>query len=81
MKEAKDFEKKLKRLEEVVSLLEREDRPLEETITLFKEGMSLSAECRKTLTEVETSVSQVLGTDDNGEPVVKRIINTDNDKF
>lgn len=67
MKETKDFEQKLKRLEEVVSLLEREERSLEDTLSLFKEGMKLSKECRKTLAEVELSVTRAAGADENGE--------------
>lgn len=73
MKETKDFEQKLKRLEEIVTFLEREERPLEETMTLFKEGMKLTGECRKTLAEVELSVSRVAGTDTEGAPKLEEL--------
>lgn len=77
MKETKDFEQKLKRLEEVVALLEREERPLEETIKLFKEGMKLTDECRKTLAEVELSISKVAGAGDDGSLALEDFIHED----
>lgn len=77
MKETKDFEQKLKRLEEIVTFLEREERPLEETMTLFKEGMKLTGECRKTLADVELSISKVSGTDADESPILEDFITND----
>lgn len=68
MKETKDFENKLKRLEEIVASLEKQERPLEETVSLFQEGMKLSRDCRKTLAEVELSITRVIGLDEEGNP-------------
>lgn len=77
MKETKDFEQKLKRLEEIVTFLEREERPLEETMTLFKEGMKLTGECRKTLSEVELSISKAAGAGADGSPILEDFIIND----
>ena len=68
MKETKDFEKKLKRLEEIVASLENQEHPLEKTVSLFQEGMKLSRDCRKTLAEVELSIKNVIGLEEDGTP-------------
>lgn len=65
MKAVVDFENNLKRLEEIVSFLEKEEQSLEETVKLFQEGMNLSKECRKALKEVEDSVKVVMEEDNN----------------
>ena len=41
------FEECLQRLEEIVQELEKGEVPLEKSLTLFEEGMQLSAACRK----------------------------------
>ena len=66
MKAVVDFENNLKRLEEIVSFLEKEEQSLEETVKLFQEGMNLSKEWRKALKEVEDSVKVVMEEDNNG---------------
>ena len=60
MKAVVDFENNLKRLEDIVTALEKEEHSLEETVKLFQEGMNLSKECRKALKEVENSVKVVM---------------------
>ena len=44
-----DFESSMTRLEEIVSLLERGDAPLEKAMTLFEEGARLLRECTRQL--------------------------------
>lgn len=66
MKAVEDFENNLKRLEDIVAVLEKEEQSLEDTVKLFKEGMSLSKECRKALKEVEESVKVVMDEDSDG---------------
>ena len=66
MKAVVDFENNLKRLEDIVTALEKEEHSLEETVKLFQEGMNLSKQCRKALKEVENSVKVVMEEDDNG---------------
>ncbi|HZT72623.1 MAG TPA: exodeoxyribonuclease VII small subunit [Terriglobales bacterium] len=50
------FEQCLKRLEAIVTELERADLPLEDSIRLFEEGMALSHDCRRQLDEAEAKI-------------------------
>lgn len=52
----KTFEENISRLEELVSLLERGDAPLGESLALFEEGAKLVTQCRRELTAVEQKV-------------------------
>lgn len=52
----KTFEENMNRLEELVSLLEKGDAPLSESLALFEEGAKLVTQCRKELTAVEQKV-------------------------
>ena len=61
------FEASLKRLEEIVSRMERGDVPLEEALSLFEEGTSLVKSCTKRLDEAELKIVQ-LTKGQNGEP-------------
>jgi len=53
------FEEQLTALEQVVEKLERGDLPLDESVRLFEEGMTLSNACKKELEEAEGRI-QVL---------------------
>jgi len=59
------FEDQLKALENVVERLERGDLPLEESLKLFEQGVSLSDGCKKELEAAEGRV-QVLLQNRNG---------------
>lgn len=61
-----DFEGSMHRLEEIVSLLERGDAPLEQAMTLFEEGAKLLRECTKQLDAAEQKVT-LLTAGENGE--------------
>ena len=52
-----DFESSMARLEEIVSLLERGDAPLEKAMTLFEEGARLLRECTRQLDAAEQKVT------------------------
>jgi exodeoxyribonuclease VII small subunit len=54
------FEECIQRLEKIVQELEQGDVPLEKSLTLFEEGMQLSASCRKELEEAEGKVEILL---------------------
>jgi exodeoxyribonuclease VII small subunit len=54
------FEDCLQRLEKIVEELEKGEVPLEKSLTLFEEGMQLSAACRKELDEAEGKVEILL---------------------
>jgi exodeoxyribonuclease VII small subunit len=50
------FEDALNKLEKIVSKLEEEDIPLEESLKLFEEGIRLSRFCNQKLDEAEKKV-------------------------
>jgi len=54
------FEECIQRLEKIVQELEQGEVPLEKSLTLFEEGMQLSASCRKELEEAEGKVEILL---------------------
>lgn len=63
-----DFEGSMARLEEIVSLLERGDAPLEQAMTLFEEGAKLLRECTRQLDQAEQKVT-LLTAGEDGQPV------------
>ena len=66
MEKQKTFEESLKRLEEIVRALENGDTPLDESMKLFEDGVSLSATCNELLEKAEQKVS-MLTRGENGE--------------
>lgn len=66
-----DFEKNLKRLEEIVLKMEKGDLPLEDSLKLFEEGVKLSRECHKRLNEAESQVKVLMSFDEQGQSVTK----------
>lgn len=62
------FEGSMARLEEIVSLLEKGEAPLEQAMTLFEEGAKLLRECTRQLDEAEQKVSMLIAGKD-GEVV------------
>lgn len=59
-----DFEGSMARLEEIVSLLERGDAPLEQAMTLFEEGAKLLRECTAQLDQAEQKVNLLTAGED-----------------
>ena len=66
---AKDFEASIARLAEIVEQLEEGELPLEQSLTLFEEGIGLARASQRTLDEAEKRVEQLLGFDADGEPI------------
>lgn len=56
MSKQPEFEKLLARLEEIVSLLDQGDLPLEKCLALFQEGTKLTKICRQILQEAQNQV-------------------------
>ena len=52
----KTFEEQIARLEEIVSLLERGDAQLADSLSLFEEGTKLTAFCSRTLKTAEQTI-------------------------
>ncbi len=68
-KEQLSFEEAMEKLEAVVNKLEEGDVPLEEAITMFQEGMSLSKICHDKLITVERQMDEILKIDGEVELV------------
>jgi exodeoxyribonuclease VII small subunit len=64
------FEDCLQRLEKIVQELEKGEVPLDKSLTLFEEGMQLSAACRKELEEAEGKVEILLKQNGKLQPEV-----------
>lgn len=61
------FEQALHRLEEIVSLLERGDAPLDQSLELYEEGAALVRRCNTALEQAERRVTILMK---NNEGVV-----------
>lgn len=62
-----EFEKKLGRLEEIVSKMESGDLSLEDSLKMFEEGVKLSRECNTQLQAAEQKVKVLLSVDAQGQ--------------
>lgn len=51
------FEEKLKRLEQIVGMLERSDSELDKSLALFEEGTALVRECTKELDNAQAKIT------------------------
>ncbi len=58
-KEYKDFESAIKRLEEIVGILESGESSLEESIALYTEGVTIADICNRKLTEAEGQIAKL----------------------
>ncbi len=57
------FEQAMEKLEAIVEKLEEGDIPLEEAISIYKEGMDLSRICQEKLKNVEEQLTQIITED------------------
>lgn len=60
-RERKSFESSIARLAEVVALLERDETPLADAMTLYEEGIALARHCRKELDAAELKITELAG--------------------
>ena len=60
------FEKKLKRLEEIVEKMEAGDLSLDDSLKSFEEGVRLSKECHVQLSEAEQKVKLLVKENSDG---------------
>jgi exodeoxyribonuclease VII small subunit len=61
------FEEAMEKLESIVERLEEGDVPLEEAISIYKQGMELSKLCHDKLKNVEEQLTQILTEDGQTE--------------
>ena len=59
------FEEAIARLSEIVTLLERGETPLDQSIALFEEGAKLTGHCQKLLQKAEQKVVKLTKTEEN----------------
>ena len=69
--ETPSFEAALKKLESIVQRLEQGELPLEESLTLYEEGIRLSRLCHAKLEEAEGKI-ELLMKDSRGDLVLDR---------
>lgn len=62
-----NYEKSLKRLEEIVEVLEEGGQPLEKTLELFSEGTALLNSCAKYLDNAEQKIITLMNGEKNAE--------------
>ena len=67
-----NFEEDLKKLEEIVRALEREDLPLETLLDKFENGVVLLKKCQQTLKDARLRVEQYVEERD-GEWILKEV--------
>ena len=70
-KKEESFEQAMKGLEEIVQRLEDGDLPLEESLSLFEEGIRLTRVCSSRLDKAEKRI-EVLTRDAQGDPESKQ---------
>ena len=64
------FEQAMDRLEEIVQELEKNEKPLDETVDLFEDGLNLVKTCNARLYSFATKIEELSGkkeTEDDGE--------------
>ena len=68
----KDFESRLKRLEELAETIKDQDLPLEKAIDVFEEGIKLSKSLGKELEKIQGKVEILLGNVEEGEKAERK---------
>jgi len=69
----------VKRLGEIVQALERGDLPLEESLRLFEEGVTLSRISQEKLEAAQKKVELLLGVDEHGRARTQAFETTEDD--
>ena len=59
MAEKLTYEIAVKRLEEIVDLLEKNEAPLDESMKLFEEGTKLAAFCNEKLVNAKQKITEI----------------------
>ena len=77
-KKTPSFEDRLRRLQEVVASLENGELPLEDSVRLYKEGLTLSRSCREQLEKARNEVR--LLTEEGLEPFDEKKLDEEGEK-
>ena len=62
MEEKFDFEKEMKRLDEIVANISSEKLPLDECLALYKEGQEIVKKLEKALEQAQEKIKKVIET-------------------
>lgn len=81
------FEKKLERLEEISTIMENDDTPIDKSMALFQEGIKIASELQKELDKMERRIEILMnspneesGDNQEEEDSDEDIDNEDNDE-
>lgn len=59
------FESSMKRLDEIVKALEKDNLSLDEALDLYKEGIELSVDCKKSLENAKLQVKTLSASEES----------------
>ncbi|CAM3413066.1 exodeoxyribonuclease VII small subunit [Nosocomiicoccus ampullae] len=59
------FEEKMKKLEDIIQKLDSDEVQLEESLSLYKEGIKLSKECDEILKNAQLEIEELEGNNDD----------------
>lgn len=60
MSQSQSFEKKLEQLSSVIEKMEQTDVGLEESLKLYENGIKLTRECQKIISDAELKIEQLM---------------------
>ena len=63
----KSYEESIKRIEEIVEILENSELTIDESMKLYEEGVKLTAFCNKYLDAAEQKIIKLSATESDGE--------------
>lgn len=67
MMKQKSYEQSMKRIEEIVEILESSELTIDESMKLYEEGVKLTAFCNKYLDNAEQKIIKLSAIEENGE--------------
>ena len=65
--EQKSYEQSMKRIEEIVEILESSELTIDESMKLYEEGVKLTAYCNKYLDSAEQKIIKLSAIEANGD--------------
>ena len=65
VKQTLSFEEKMKKLEDIIQKLDSDEVQLEESLSLYKEGINLSKECDEILKNAQLEIEELEGNNDD----------------
>ncbi len=64
MAETFDFEKALKQLEEILNKIQNNDTSIDESLSLYEQGLVLTKQIEKQLSQIEEKIEKVIVEDE-----------------